>query len=252
MAYEKPLAVFIINLYFVLYDHITMLQPSKKGTRRRSFSSWLLKSCICQITIRYTHKRQKISTKSSFVKYFPSIQGDRHSNQKVHIRHIKAVNASHQALEVSINQCVVNTQPFISQLSTLSNICITACELLWVIKNIWGTILILRNIIKKLYNLTEGQDIYKMCYEETMSDKIIFKGKECWAGTASFLVLNYTLLRREQKHGKPKFGFYLALESFCFSLVNPRLHSQSLYQFTMGRGYRKYQVPKENWLEIQH
>ena len=36
-------------------------------------------------------------------------------------------------------------------------------------------VLILRNIIKKLYNLTEVQDIHKMHYKE-MSDEIIIKG----------------------------------------------------------------------------
>ena len=155
-----------------------MLQLSKMGTRKRSFSSWLLNSCMCQITIRDTHKTQQISIKSSFVKYFPSMQGDGHSNYQVYICHVKPVNAWYQAWEVSINKCALNTQPFISQLSTLSNICITVCELRWVIKNIWGMILILRNIIKKLYNLKEGQDKHKMHHEEIMSDKTIIKGKK--------------------------------------------------------------------------
>lgn len=44
-------------------------------------------------------------------------------------------------------------------------------------------VLILRNIIKKLYNLKEGQDKHKMHHEEIMSDKTIIKGKKCWAGT---------------------------------------------------------------------
>lgn len=38
-------------------------------------------------------------------------------------------------------------------------------------------VLIPRNIIKKLYNLTEGQDIHELCYIEVMSDKIIIEGK---------------------------------------------------------------------------
>lgn len=64
------------------------------------------------------------------------MQGDGHSNYQVYICHVKPVNAWYQAWEVSINKCALNTQPFISQLSTLSNICITVCELLGVIKNI--------------------------------------------------------------------------------------------------------------------
>lgn len=37
-------------------------------------------------------------------------------------------------------------------------------------------VLILRNIIKDLHNLTEGQDIHKSHYIEVMSDKIIIEG----------------------------------------------------------------------------
>lgn len=44
-------------------------------------------------------------------------------------------------------------------------------------------ILILGIIMKKLYNLTEGQDIHKIHYEEILSDEISIKGKKCRAGT---------------------------------------------------------------------
>lgn len=37
-------------------------------------------------------------------------------------------------------------------------------------------VLILRNIIKKLYNFTEGQDIPELCYIEVASDKIVLEG----------------------------------------------------------------------------
>lgn len=35
---------------------------------------------------------------------------------------------------------------------------------------------IFRNTVKKLYNLTEGQDIHKTHYKKIMSDKVIIKG----------------------------------------------------------------------------
>lgn len=37
-------------------------------------------------------------------------------------------------------------------------------------------VLILRNIIKKLYNFTEGQDIPELCCTEVTPDKIVIEG----------------------------------------------------------------------------
>ena len=48
-----------------------------------------------------------------------------------------------------MNKCALNMQPFISQVSALSNICLTVCELSCHKRHV-NMISILRNIIKKL------------------------------------------------------------------------------------------------------
>lgn len=79
---------------------------------------------------------------------------------------------------------------------------------------------ILRNILRKHYNLTEGQEIHKSQYKEITSGEIIIEGKKYRARTKTCQDVSYcpphselcTAEEGSREHDKPKGGLYLAQE----------------------------------------
>lgn len=110
----------------------------------------------------------------------------------------------------------------------------------------------LRDIIKKLYNFTEGQDTHKLPYKEVMSAKVIIKGENAGQNQrcmemfyTAFPALNYTLLRRRAEWVWGGFVFGLGMHRVedylswcCLPLVHLRLHSQCFIALSWGRGVK--------------